>query len=233
MGIFVGNNKQRRAYTYKEIMLALVIIGILVAALLPLTLNKIKKRVLVVKLQKAYMVLNQAYFMSHNANDGEPSADYIIDNAREYANDYWLRFLGGAKECDNHNNCGYLDNTHFKYTKGGNATHSDAFKNNTRFIFQTPDNITFIVFVGTLNKDEKKSSKIVLVDLNSGAAPNKFGEDVFFFVRTDTGFVRPYGFEKSYDKIQSNCSETGKGTYCAEKISRDGWVISPDYPIKM
>jgi len=42
--------------------------------------------------------------------------------------------------------------------------------------------------------------------------------------------MQPFGYEVSDAGVNGNCSRSGWGERCAEKIRRDGWKIIKDYP---
>ena len=73
----------------------------------------------------------------------------------------------------------------------------------------------------------------VLCDINGAKKPNQLGKDVFYFQRIADekgNDMQPYGYNNSDANINSNCSTKGNGRFCAEKIRRDGWKITKDYP---
>ena len=86
--------------------------------------------------------------------------------------------------------------------------------------------------IRTAYNTDEHGSGIILVDLNASNGPNRYGKDVFFLTRVteDGGGVRCYGYEKTTDEINKECSKDSFGMYCAEKIRRAGWKIEKDYP---
>lgn len=109
-----------------------------------------------------------------------------------------------------------------------------------RTSFVTLDGVTVVSLFSTWADDDggkgekKKNVFEIIVDINGREKPNRLGRDVFYLTRVteNGGGIRPYGFEKSNDEINQNCSKTGRGEYCAEKIRRAGWKIDKSYPWK-
>ena len=76
----------------------------------------------------------------------------------------------------------------------------------------------------------------VYVDINGTAKPNTMGKDIFMLERKidgeKGGVVVPSCSTKSDAYINAECSLTGPGECCAEKIKRAGWRIDKSYPWK-
>lgn len=72
------------------------------------------------------------------------------------------------------------------------------------------------------------------IDINGGTGPNTYGKDVFVLERVHeegkSAVVLPWGAKLNNDTINLNCSITGDGRGCAEKIKRAGWKIDKSYP---
>lgn len=216
----------KKAFTLAEVLITLGIIGIVAAMTIPNLIANYQKNVIVTQLQKAISILNQAYKLSFD-DVGEPSFEeaYNMDS-ETYFNTYWAPYMKILSKCNYSTRCGYKSNN--PYTGAGK---------NRDFYPIHPKGTAFISFDGyfysirsAYNSDEP--SGIILVDLNASAPPNKYGKDVFFLTRVqkDGGGIRAYGYEKSNDEINNECSKQSYGMYCAEKIRRAGWKIEKDYP---
>lgn len=219
----------KHGFTLAEVLITLGIIGVVAALTIPSTIAKYQKKVTVTQLQKAVSILNQAYRTSI-AEVGEHENAFEL-GVEEYFNTYWKPYIKILKECPRNTNvaraCGYSLINPFVWT---NKTQSDRNLNqggNDRIVFYAPDGFLYIIHSG-LHGNLVKCDEII-VDLNGYKGPNQFGRDVFSLVRTkDT--ILPLGYNKSDNDIKTNCSATGRGEYCAERIRRNGWQIDTDYP---
>ena len=104
--------------------------------------------------------------------------------------------------------------------------------------FTTMDGIGYFVTTIHWGKDENgnsialySSAQKIYVDLNGTKKPNTLGRDVFIFeINFDNNTTVTQCHSYSNDAVNRNCKATG--SCCAEKIKRDGWTISHDYPWK-
>ena len=107
--------------------------------------------------------------------------------------------------------------------------------NETRIGFFTMDNFFYLVLcaIGG-SKETETTSANVLVDINSTAKPNVLGRDIFVLERKfegeKGGVVVPACSTLSDATVNANCSKSGSGVCCAEKIKRAGWRIDKSYP---
>lgn len=53
------------------------------------------------------------------------------------------------------------------------------------------------------------------------------GKDTFIFVFSERGFV-PAGRDLTDEQVDADCSKSGRGYYCFEKIMRNGWEIDKE-----
>jgi hypothetical protein len=91
--------------------------------------------------------------------------------------------------------------------------------------FYLKDGVWVMVMLAVGGSSNIISSNYLFVDLNGSTPPNKLGVDVFLLERTEKGIL-PYGHKQSDNSIYSDCSETGSGNFCAERIRREGWKIN-------
>jgi hypothetical protein len=68
------------------------------------------------------------------------------------------------------------------------------------------------------------------IDVNGQKKPNVIGKDVFVFVFTKERGLLPAGHDMTDQRIATNCSKSGTGAFCIERIIRNGWKIAKDYP---
>ena len=145
---------------------------------------------------------------------------------------YESPYIKISKRCESYKLCGYPKDAPYFQVQGENSTYKVILEN-TRVLFRTADGIVYILFASTKNSGKYKVSKIIMVDINGGHGPNTFGKDVFFFIRTENGFVKPYGYNLQQARVNADCSNKGHGYTCAEIISRNEWQIPENYPIKL
>ncbi len=193
-----------------------------------------KKLVTVTKLQKAISIINQAYKLSFE-DLGEPISAFNM-GSDEYFKTYWAPYVKIMTFGTDYKIFGYKTQFPFIQTDGRNMGWSVALPT-ARATFQTMDGFLYVISVaagydseGNLQED---TNNIVIVDINSSQGPNKLGQDVFILSRIPDGKgVQPYGYQVKDQEINNNCSKSGSGWYCAEKIRRTGWKIGKDYPWK-
>ena len=230
--------KVKFGFTLAEVLITLGIIGVVAAMTIPNLIQHYQQEATVNKLKKAISVLNQAYKLSFD-DVGEPGADQLQITSTEYFNTYWAPYIKVSNFCSTYKVCGYN-----KFTPWTNANGTPngwyIVEPRLRTSFVTPDGVAVVSLFSTWADDDggkfekKKNVFEIIVDINAGEKPNRLGRDVFFLTRVteNGGGIRPYGFEKSNDEIDKNCSKTGTGEYCAEKIRRAGWSIDKSYPWK-
>ncbi len=226
----------KKGFTLAEVLITLGIIGIVAAITIPGLIAKYQKDAAVTKLKRAISVINQAYKLSYD-EVGELPAEVSKDlGSREYFDTYWAPYIKIHNYCDMNYICGY--NSLQPYTQANNVKSSwYPIEPRLRTTFSTPDGFIYVILLGTwvdVDGGAKKALYQIFVDINGSEKPNKFGTDVFFLSRVpeDGGGVRPYCYEKSDAEVNENCSRTGVGECCAEKIKRSGWKITNDYPWK-
>lgn len=226
----------KKAFTLAEVLITLGIIGVVAAITIPGLIAKYQKEAAVNKLKRSISILNQAYKLSYD-DVGELDAQETKDmDSLAYFNTYWAPYIKVHTYCTSPSQCGYRTQTPFTMANnkksGWNVTETRL-----RSTFMTPDGFTYIIFLASWSNNAggtKKALYQVIVDINGGEKPNKFGKDVFWLSRTqnDGGGIRPYCYDKTDAEVNKDCSATGEGTCCAEKIRRAGWKIEKNYPWK-
>ena len=221
-------------FTLAEVLITLGIIGIVAAMTLPSLLYTQKKKETVTRLQKAIATLNEAHKLSYNEL-GEPSFEKTTTmDSKEYFDTYWAPYLKITQYCQYPRECGYSTYTPF-YRASGNASGWYIVEPRLRTTFMTTEGFVYTIFQATWKHGdggEKQNKSEILVDLNGAKPPNRFGTDVFWLTRSEEndGAIHPYGMGLSDREIDKECSSTGEGLTCAEKIKRAGWKIVPGYP---
>jgi len=219
---------KNKGFTLAEVLITLGIIGVVAAFTMPSLIANYQKQQTITHLKKVYSVLSQAYAQSQ-VDNGEASgwAEPKDIGIETYFNQYWKPYLKIAKECTSYAACGYGSNSPW-YRRDGIAS-------GWTFIY-TPGRRAFILADGTLVHITVTDSvgtlqRAINVDLNAGKGPNIFGKDIFQFqTALNSNLILPSGYDASEASIQSSCSKTGYGDYCAAKIMQAGWEIKDDYP---
>lgn len=218
-------------------MITLGIIGVVAAMTIPGLITKYEQQAAVTKLKKAISVLNQSYKLSFDDLGELSAADSKDFDSEVYFNTYWAPYIRTLTYCHNRKQCGYSEDAPFTQTNGKKSKWF-VVEPRLRPTFVTPDGFVYVIFLSTWVSDSssgvKKELYQVFVDLNGAEKPNKFGRDVFWLSRTqdDGGGIRPFCYEKTDKQVNADCSKTGEGSCCAEKIRRAGWEITPGYPWK-
>ncbi len=152
-------------------------------------------------------------------------------NATNYFNKYYKPYFQILKTCSNYRGCGYESSTPWKYAKNVTYDWHMVAGTNTRFFFYLLDGQFIAVKTGSVkdNGDTYDSEPNIIVDINGPKKPNILGRDVFFMVITDEG-VKPYGYSASASTVNSNCSKSGNGSYCLQRIMMDNWEMTDGYP---
>jgi len=226
-------SQKKAAFTLAEVLITLGIIGVVAAMTIPNLIAERQKKATVVKLQRAISVLNQAYRLAYD-DVGELTTEEALNlGGKEYYEQYWAPYLKSIQICKTASDCGYDSSTPFTFQNGHKDTLGVADVNQaTRTALKTMDGFVYVIYLKAGNPQTKENR--LLVDINGGAKPNKWGKDVFFLYRATDGekggVVVPYGYDKSAAYINNSCSKNSYGWMCAEKIRRAGWKIEKDYP---
>ena len=149
----------------------------------------------------------------------------------DFYNNYWKRYIKISKECTTYQACSYPEDKPFYYARGGNQGRYLVYNGRKSFI--ASDGMLYFVIVFTIPTTNNPVYRhTIYIDVNAGNPPNTFGKDIFVFQYITDKTVFPYGYLLSDGEINADCSKTGTGMCCAEKIRRNGWQIPADYPFK-
>ena len=237
---------KKAGFTLAEVLITLGILGVVIAMTLPTVVGKYKKQATISQLKKAYTVLSQMVLRAQEDNGGAyfSTSDTVnADATKKFFEQYWLPYFNNptvSKEGKLPYGIGFA----YKYMNGSQmGTNITTAYSVGRVFFTTLDGTAYFVFMmwwekkydddGNLISQTAKYSSVqtVYVDLNGIKPPNTIGKDVFIFqVFFDKNIVRPFGYDKTQAEINSNCSLSGAGVYCAAKIINDGWKMKKDYP---
>ena len=210
---------KKLAFTLAEVLITLGIIGVVAAMTMPTLITNYQKRATVAKLKRAYSVIKQAYLTSYDQVGDLRSYEIRALGKESYFKTYWAPYIQ-ATYCNSFSECGYASSDKpWKNTNGRPVgTYSSRY-----IVFYTNDG-----FLYGINFE----SGYVMVDINGPKGPNQFGKDVFEFDKiSDAKGNNLYlgCYDDSDSRLSSMCSRNN-GMCCAEKIRRDGWKITKDYP---
>jgi prepilin-type N-terminal cleavage/methylation domain-containing protein len=216
-----------RGFTLAEVLITLGIIGVVAALVMPSLIANYQKQQTVVRLKKAYSIINRAMKRSEVENGDYSGWELpVVNGTAAYVDKYWAPYFIAMKTCKTYQDCGYKTTTPFSHMNGANSI-LNVVLNNYRSGIVTTDGLLYVI--ETAYSNTSNPSYNIYIDLNGSKPPNVYGKDFFIFTRTNTGIL-PYGYDKTETQINSSCSKTGDGSYCAAKIMQDGWEIKDDYP---
>ena len=225
-------------FTLAEILITLGIIGIVAAMTMPSLIANYRSKVAVTQLKKMYSVMSQAMLFTVQKDGDYSSLDLAADNlenAKNWYNTALKPYLKITNDCFNKAGC-WAD-TGTKTLNGGNPKYNSG---NIGIgygiiVFNTIDGYAVSVdtyraasdgnFFGTGLTDG--SFIVIYVDINGQKLPNVIGKDTFVFVFSDKGLI-PAGRYATDDEVNADCSKTGNGYFCFEKIMRNGWEIDKE-----
>ena len=210
---------KKLAFTLAEVLITLGIIGGVAAMTMPTLITNYQKRATVAKLKRAYSVLKQAYLMSYDQVGDLRSYEIRALGKESYFKTYWAPYIQ-ATYCNSFSECGYTSaDKPWKNTNGRPVgTYSSRY-----IVFYTNDG-----FLYGINFE----SSLAMVDINGPKGPNQFGKDVFGFdkIFDAKGNIWELACHDDSDSRLSSMCSRNNGVCCAEKIRRDGWKITKDYP---
>jgi prepilin-type N-terminal cleavage/methylation domain-containing protein len=211
----------KKAFTLAEFLIVIGIVGVISAITIPTIITKYRQMKVVTTLKTAISKWNKIYKISFE-EVGEPSYEELkTSTPTEIWNKYYAPYVSTVTKSKK----GY-DNPPFYYSKGTKAPH--YFKSSSNFGFYTNDGL-FYFFQSRGGGNEPEDRTLVL-DINGPEPPNTYGKDVFEFSFYDGEGIFPRCKDYTTEAINKECSKTNYGRCCAEKIRRDGWKISKDYP---
>ncbi len=222
---------KKTGFTLAEVLITLGIIGVVAAITIPSLMTAHKKHVTGAKLKKSVSTLNQAIKLSESENGELETWDKSLDQ-EEFINIYLRPYMNIALTCKDITKCGYKQSKAWKNLNGQYNRYYEptAYK---RVPFITMDGVLYAFANNTYTTVNTDNDKIILVDINGAKGPNIHGQDVFLLFRKEAeDSIIPYGADKGYNEIKTDCSTKGLGLYCAAWIYQNGWNIPSGYPLK-
>ena len=198
---------------------------------MPSVIGHYKRQESLSRLKKAYTTINQALRMSEIDNGEYEYWDSALSlGPSEYLQKYWLPYFNVLKICNTYSECNYKKNFAWNLLNGEEYTLTFSHPN-LRIPFITTDGILYSIEVGSTNSDGSfTENNRVYIDINGSKGPNTFGKDVFQFIRVKEKGILPDCYTEDTNTINSNCSITGDGLCCAQRIMMNGWQFPKDYP---
>ena len=224
-------------FTLAEVLITLGIIGIVAAMTMPSLIANYRSKVAVTQLKKMYSIMSQAMLFTVQ-KDGDYSSLYEVQDKNNQSIQNWYNtnlkpYLKITNECFNKAGC-WAD-TGTKTLNGGTPSwdkNAVGIGSNI-VVFNTIDG--YAVSLDAYDDDgsywgvtvPNKQYVAMYVDVNVKIRPNVIGKDTFVFVFSERGFV-PAGKDKTDNQVNADCSKTGNGYFCFEKIMRNGWKIDKE-----
>lgn len=221
----------KKGFTLAEVLITLVIIGVIAALTLPNLITKHEKEQTVIKLRKAYSILQDATKLSVIENGSTAEWDISLGE-RAIAEKYFAPYLKSSKWISSGKR------TYKTVRTGTNHVVSNAFY--------------LVLADGMLLRTSKWNNEtlMLIVDINGKKGPNKTGRDLFSFticLKTKPNRVITYTqyCDRSLEyramargvrgtsgqcNPQASGGKIGPGSYCSRLIELDGWEIKDDYP---
>ena len=219
------------AFTLAEVLITLGIIGVVAAMTLPSLICSWNDKASVVKVKKAYSILNQAYLMS-KADNG-PVSEWNIEELTDLV-PYFTQYIKNIKICNdtNINGCKAMatyDLTGKSYTNNLEYYHFvDA--SGIAYVFR--DNYPVSTadaqkYGGSYIQSSLQMARmyVVIVNINSKKEVLRYGIDTFVFVITDKGIV-PYGVIGWQKEQMCNPTTPSSKPGYWNGMGCAGWVIS-------
>ena len=168
--------------------------------------------------------------------------DTATDNTKRaaFTENYILPYFNVVKNCKFEANKGCWASGSLQYLKTGNWNNVDA--DTDYYKFTTADGMSWGISYSSNCITNKKRCAYIYVDTNGKKPPYTFGMDNFVFeLYPITNEVMPEGVynsgtaynpntkeytRKTQSAIDSDCSKTGNGLYCAAKVVQDGFIIN-------
>jgi len=203
-----------------EVLLTLAIIGVIAAMTIPSLIAVQEKESYVAGCKKAFATLSQARMKVEQDYGGDYSAlfGFTDETGGNAALQAFAPYLNIAKNCGTGTGCLPERRSDLSNPKndwdwdadydgfGGKAVLADG----TAILILNEDHCEDVIGCGS-----------VQVDVNGAKKPNTYGRDIFKFVIYKTK-IAPEGFDLAKADINTYCSISGSGQFCATKVLREG-----------
>jgi type II secretory pathway pseudopilin PulG len=220
---------KKAAFTLAETLIAIGIIGVVSALIIPNLVKNYQQRQTIVKLKKVYALLSQTMRASVDDNGDVDDWDFTLSE-EEFMTKYFAPYIKISK----------IDGVVHKYKNlaGANAGALSLY-------YALPDG----AYVYQFSWKHFIMKNHFVVDINGASGPNRYGRDVFIFTFWDNKLI-PYS-QYSPGSIKALCSSWhakagnsgssgqctktsqggfGAGSYCSTVIFCNNWTIPKGYP---
>ena len=221
----------KKGFTLSEILITLGVIGIVASMTIPTMVTSKDKQVWGASLAKAVNTMSNSVSImiskgdSYGLSDSQMFADIETGTNVKTA---FKNHLGKVLIFTDNYSDGTSSYTAVPKTLFGTEK-SGLFNDYTKFI--TKGDITYFVKVATgqeNNFDYERDIYVmdILIDINGNKVPNTIGKDIFGFLMTDEGRMRPYGGVGDGDvsTVLNNTTAGGSERY------DNGWLDYCDPP---
>ncbi len=219
-------------FTLAEVLITLAIIGVVAALTIPAVVRNYQKQETVIRLKKAYTIMNQAVANSELENASKDQWDYSV-NANTFYETYLKKYLKVSYDYG-------LSTPSTTYTALDGKTRCTwaVCCSGTRKIGLTDGMFLFIGDTYT----PLPGWRPMAIDINGKKGPNKAGRDMFTIniyatskdkVTLGASSYYTNSRESMLGTNSDGCNPAainGGGGRCSGLIMRDGWKISDDYP---
>lgn len=232
----------KKGFTLAEVLITLTIIGVIASLTIPVLVNNTNKAEIVVRLQKDYAVLQQA-FIQLNSEGSIVGNDMLWGaSASNHANVMRLfaSKFNTVKTCSGPGGgCWYTYSIPYLNV---NLSHTSLVSNgdNAGYAKTTLIDGTLLMFYSYLSNCGTDQSTYtsgnpldntcgeIYVDVNNSTGPNMLGRDVFAFYITKSG-IYPMGINAdSYYSLPNGCNPNdagyGSGYACTAKVLQEGAI---------
>lgn len=228
--------KKSKAFTLAEVLITLGVIGIVAAMTIPTIFAKIDHIQKISLIKKAHSAISQSMKLATDDYGDFSSWDTKL-STQAFLMKYISPYMKITLLCPSAKKCGYSKNDPWtRYNGNGDYT---GFNFMGRVPFFSVDGILYSISLNGANvqpdPDVQYDSNFIgknaiFIDINGSSLPNRFGNDVFVLVRNPDDSIMPLGYNLPDKFINNDCRKQGKCLYCAEKLRRNGWKSTSDYP---
>ena len=222
----IKTSLKKHAFTLAEVLITIGILGIISALTIPNIIGNYRKKVVVMRLEKLYSILNQAIIYSEAKNGACSTWNWgSVNEARnpEFQENWWNTYFAD-----------YIPNvTSIKTNKNVTGSYMVFFKDGTALRIEAiTSKLLWVVLYVKPDLDLQKFASGAYRD-RSDFTPGKDYFGLYVFPEIKCTFNVDY-----YDKLSSNeLVEACKNQYtyggpCLNLIINNTWKIPNNYPIK-
>ena len=213
----------KNAFSFAEVLVTLMIIGVIAAMTIPALRKDSMNKTITTNLKKIYSEMNQATSLAlTNNNTNRMYRTGLLDSDEIYETEFIKKYFNVSVECP-----------------AGNAKSCFGVKtkenllNDSNKSYLLANGIAVQFHYNSEMKTYKDLQLNIAVDVNGPKSPNKGGADQFMMYMNGLGNVHvgsSNGNDNRISTFDENCSGDNTSDYnmawaCAAKIQLDGWEI--------